>query len=324
MHLRRSLAAALGLLIAGGSSARTFRFTYDAEITPPAGPGPVHVFIPIAQDGPQQRILSWKADTAIPGAIELEREHGNRFWHGVIESPDGKPVHAAFTYLVERTPFEAAPAPSRKVARDAPQEQAEWLEPDAKVPVGVPILDPILEEIRASAKGKGKAGITRSAYDWLVDHVEYKKEGTGWGQGDVYWACSQRYGNCTDFHSLFNAISRTEGIPSRFEIGFPVPMDKPKGTIGGYHCWTWFWLHGTGWLPLDASDAAKNKVRREDLYGKQPADRVHFTTGRDLALGPDQKSGPLNFFIYPVVEVNGERVTEGIKTTFSYEDASGQ
>ena len=303
--------------------ARTFRFTYAAEIGPVEGPGPVHVFIPVAQDDPQQRILSFSADTSVPGAMELERGHGNRFWHGVVADPKGETVRATFTYVVERDAFESD-ALGKRLPRDLSkqerEDQARWLGPDAHVPVGDPVLQPIVAEVERAAGSRNKAAIARATYDWLVDHLEYKKEGTGWGQGDVYWACSQRYGNCTDFHSLFNAVSRTEGIPSRFEIGFPVPADKPAGTIGGYHCWTWFMLPSAGWLPLDASEAAKNKARREELYGKLPADRIHFTTGRDLQLGPDQKSGPVNFFVYPLVEQGGERWTGSVKTTFSYED----
>ena len=130
--------------------------------------------------------------------------------------------------------------------------------------------------------------------------------GTGWGNGDAFWACSERYGNCTDFHSLFNALARSSGIPSRFEIGFSIPENHGRGSVGGYHCCAQFYLPGVGWVPVDASEAFKHPERREEFYGGQGADRIRFTTGRDLELGPAQKSGPLNYFIYPHVELAGE------------------
>ena len=62
--------------------------------------------------------------------------------------------------------------------------------------------------------------------------------------------------------------------------------------------------------------------RREEFYGGQGADRIRFTTGRDLELGPAQTSGPLNYFIYPHVEVGGEAWKGPIEKTFTYTDVS--
>ncbi|MGH7431515.1 MAG: hypothetical protein ACREI5_06800, partial [Candidatus Methylomirabilales bacterium] len=47
------------------------------------------------------------------------------------------------------------------------------------------------------------------------------------------------------------------------------------------------------------------------------ADRIQFTIGRDLELGEGHTTGPLNYFIYPHVEVVG-RQFEGAKTSFRY------
>ncbi len=149
-----------------------------------------------------------------------------------------------------------------------------------------PILQPMLTEIRQLAGLGASDKKARAIYDWVVEHMEYKKVGSGWGNGDTFWACSQRYGNCTDFHALVISLARTEGIPARFEIGFPVPED------------------------------------RELFYGTQPADRIHFTTGRDLTLGPDHRGPPLNFFIYPRVEIDGQPQEAPIETRFRYRNVS--
>jgi hypothetical protein len=50
-------------------------------------------------------------------------------------------------------------------------------------------------------------------------------------------------------------------------------------------------------------------------------DRVTFTTGRDLVLAPKQDGEPLNFFIYPYVEVGGKVYPqEKIERKWSYQD----
>jgi len=116
------------------------------------------------------------------------------------------------------------------------------------------------------------------------------------------------------------SLARSEGIPARFEIGFPVPMDRSSGAIGGYHCWVKFYLPGRGWVPIDASEAAKHPEQRELLFGTHPADRVHFTTGRDLVVSESSRHLPLNYFIYPHIEVGGEPWTQKVKTRFEFRE----
>jgi transglutaminase-like putative cysteine protease len=85
--------------------------------------------------------------------------------------------------------------------------------------------------------------------------------GEGWlnlignAQVDSLWPCDSRYGNCTDFHSLFISMARCSKIASKFEMGFSVPEKPGAGTIPGYHCWAWFLAEGKGWVPVDISEA---------------------------------------------------------------------
>ena len=87
----------------------------------------------------------------------------------------------------------------------------------------------------------------RAIYDYVFTTMRYDKTGTGWGRGDVLYACDAKKGNCTDFHSLFIAMARSQGIPARFEIGFPLPPDKHSAEIAGYHCWSDF-FEPQAWL----------------------------------------------------------------------------
>jgi len=139
-------------------------------------------------------------------------------------------------------------------------------------------------------------------------------------RGDADWACDSGHGNCTDFHSLFISLARSEKIPAKFEIGFPLPEKHGSGDIPGYHCWAKFRADGK-WIPVDISEANKNPKMKDYYFGHLTPDRVGFSTGRDLELVPKQDGPPLNYFVYPYVEVDGQPYpAEKIEKKFSYRD----
>jgi len=309
--------ACLGLVAPAWAAAdtRTLTFRYVASVGPiEAGRGPVHAWIPLAREDAFQRVLAESIDASIPGVVEREDVYGNRFWHGKVAASDGEVVTVTVETTVERRVHRGGDAKG-----DA-EDLDRFLRPNERVAVGHPMLDPILSEIRERAESDARPDVARAIYDWVVENVEYKKVGSGWGNGDTFWACNERYGNCTDFHALFISLARTERIPSRFEIGFPVPEERGAGAIAGYHCWVQFHLPGVGWFPIDASEAFKHPEKRELFYGTHPADRIHLTTGRDLRLGADHRDRPLNYFVYPYVEVGGEAWQGPIEKSFSYRE----
>lgn len=317
---------AIGALVSATTGARPIdedarRFFFDYQVVVPAevpDAETVRLFLPIADDTTGQRVLS--VDVGVDGAGEVDRRfgreerYGNRFWVADLPARRAEPTRITIRYDVARKVVRAGDD-----AGDARSAKA-FLGADERVVVGHPVLDPILEEIRSASPEADEATRARAIYDWVVDNVEYKKSGTGWGNGDTFWACSERYGNCTDFHSLFISLARTEGIPARFEMGFPVPLDRAVGRVEGYHCWVEFWLTGKGWVPIDASEASKHPEQRELHYGTHPADRFQLSRGRDLRLGQEHRDRPLNYFVYPYVEVDGVRRDLELETRFRFEE----
>ena len=306
------LTAVAGL--AASPDSRVFQFTYEVQEQDfPAGET-VDIYIPLPAQYPGQKILVQTLQSSVPGESGVESANGSTYYHLHRPADSNTPLSATFSWTVER---DAVTATADKLS---PEQLAQYLAPNTLVPVGHEILLPILAEIHQMRTDDSPAATARAIYDWVVDNVEYKKVGTGWGNGDTFWACNERYGNCTDFHSLFIALARSEGIPARFEMGFPIPQDRASGEIGGYHCWVQFYLPERGWVPIDASEAAKHPELREALYGGYPADRIHFSTGRDLVLSAASAEAPLNYFIYPYVEVGGKPWTGKIATRFSFAD----
>ena len=309
------LGAACIAQVAADSQERVFEFNYRMLASQlPTGEA-VDIYLPLPVEGSGQRLLEQRLESNLPGDVGIEERHGNRYYRIRRPANINAPVEANLTWTVARATVKEG---STEGAGEA--ELTRYLDPNALVPVGHEMLQPILAEIHANRADDSPSATARAIYDWVVDNVEYKKVGSGWGNGDTFWACNERYGNCTDFHSLFIALARSEGIPARFEIGFPVPLDRSEGDIGGYHCWVQFYLPGRGWVPIDASEAAKHPQQRELLYGTHPADRIHFTTGRDLVFSPGSSVMPLNYFIYPYVEVGGKPWRVELDTAFSFRE----
>ena len=293
---------------------RVFEFTYELSASNLPSESPVDIFIPLPFENADQRILDQEMVLSLEAESGVETVHGNRYLKMSRAAGDTTPVEASLRWRIQRR------VDRGESTMPSENELALYLAPNRLVPVKHEVLDPILAEVHAIRADDTPAATARAIYDWVVDNVEYKKVGKGWGNGDTFWACSERYGNCTDFHALFIALARSEGIPARFEIGFPVPADRPEGNIGGYHCWVKFYLPGQGWVPIDASEAAKHPEQKELLYGTHPADRIHFTSGRDLAISTRSADQPLNYFIYPYVEVGGEPWQEKLETRFSFRE----
>jgi len=198
------------------------------------------------------------------------------------------------------------------------KERLQDLQPDALVPItGVP-ADLAAKVTEGKTEPLEKA---RAIYDYVFSTLRYDKTGTGWGRGDVLYACDAKKGNCTDFHSLFIAMARSQGIPAQFEIGFPLPPDKHSADVAGYHCWSDFYIDGKGWIPVDISEAWKHPEKREYFFGAHDVNRVQFSMGRDLRLNPAQAGKPLNYFVYPYVEVGGKEYAN-VSLAFSFTDVT--
>lgn len=294
--------------------ARTFLFTYRATVTGlPAGKI-AHVWLPVPpRASEEQQVTIESADVPEEAKVAREPVYGNFILY-VPAKPDAKgTVTLAVTYLVTRREVRGETA----LAAEDKERLARFLQPDAKVPLtGKPLT--LLDGKRVPSDQFAAAKLL---YDVVNGHMRYSKEGTGWGQGDAVWACDSKTGNCSDFHSLFISLARARQIPAKFEMGFPLPEKRGAGEIPGYHCWAGFRPDGKGWVPVDISEANKNPKLTEYFFGNLTEDRVAFSTGRDIDLVPKQAAGPLNFFIYPHVEVDGKVwPAEKVGRQFTFKD----
>jgi transglutaminase-like putative cysteine protease len=302
------LMLALGAPEKSADKVRKFQFTYSVTVKSLLPEDRrVRVWIPLAVTDGNQDVVLKNISSPVPTRMTRDKEYGDRMLYAEIRNP--KDSAAAFTlqYEVARKEYSKGGYEQLMRYNDDPQRAPaavqRFLQPDQLVPIDGKMKQ--LAEENAGSK-QGAVEKAHAMYDYVFKTLRYDKSGTGWGRGDSLWACDAKHGNCTDFHSLFISMMRAENIPARFEIGFPLPENAQQGEIGGYHCWAEFYVSGAGWIPVDISEAWKNPTKHDYFFGALDANRVQFTMGRDLTLAPKQDGPPLNYFVYPYVEVDGK------------------
>jgi len=291
---------------------RTFEFTYAATVTGLKPQQTARIWLPVPPNNDEQKI---EIVTPLAGAkLTKEKFYGNRLYY--LEAKAGADGKIPLTMTFKVTRKEVRSLTTKDSGGDAARIKR-FLQPDKLVPItGKP-----LELLQGQQLPKDEMAKAKMLYELVNKHMKYNKDGTGWGRGDAVWACENGRGNCSDFHSLFISLARSQKIPAKFEIGFGLPAQHGTGEIAGYHCWAKFHPEGKGWIAVDISEANKHPQMADYYFGNLTEDRVAFSTGRDLTLEPKQDAGTVNFLIYPYVEVDGKAYPQAkIEKKFSYKD----
>src|SRR5262245_34253902 len=186
--------------VAPMAKSREFLFTYNAKVTGLEAGQNARVWLPVPPSNSEQQVTIQKQDLPAKGAMGQEAKYGNKILYFEARADSNGQIPLAISYRVKRNEVTANPADKA----DADQI-ALFLKPDAKVPIGGKPL--ALLEGKELPNDQMELG--RLLYDVVNSHMRYSKEGTGWGQGDANWACDSKYGNCSDFHSLFISLARS-------------------------------------------------------------------------------------------------------------------
>ncbi len=303
---------------AGAQGIRCVEVFYQVTVPDvPAGADRITAWAPIPPTDAHQTLDHMELEQPLPYRLEVEPAHGNRLLVVDLSEADRSDGAVGFTavFCVTRQAYRVlGSAVSTEPLR--PEQQAEYLAPDPLVPTTGQVAE---EARRVAGDAEEPLRMARRVYDHLIETMEYKKVGEGWGKGDAVYACNARRGNCSDFHSLFIGEVRSLNVPARFTMGLPLPEDKTEGGIPGYHCWAEFYLpEEQVWVPVDASEAHRRPEKREAFFGGLDEHRVAFSRGRQVPL-PDADAEPLNFVIYAHVEVDG-KPHPGVQTSFRFAD----
>ena len=305
---------------------RKFRFTYTFTVKDiPAGTKMVRVWVPVAHTDEHQTVRLVNVKSPVQTRMTEESEYGNQMLYAEINNPVQPIADFSLEYEVTRREYSRGDYAQLEMKDTkpgiVPASMQRYIDPDKLIPTDGKIKE---LAIQVTGSKSGTVSKAKAAYDYLFDTMKYDKTGTGWGRGDAVWACDAKHGNCTDFHSPFIGMMRADDIPARFDIGFPIPENKEKGDVAGYHCWAEFFARNIGWVPVDISEAWKAKEKAGYFFGTVDANRVQLSTGRDITLSPKQDGAPVNYFVYPYVEVDG-KTYEGLSKQFNFEEmTSGQ
>ncbi len=330
----------LGAAVTDEQPKREFLFEYETLLLPtPAAH--MRVWLPLPQSDEVQQIADMQIQSDLPYSLHRDPEFGNLYLRAEKAGGVDDTIRIIVRFQVTRS--------VRKP--DSVQDttgMAAALKPDRLVPMAGIFKDIIRrEKLRADSMravydfilqemvyGKPRAKDSTDAYfnrlpekikdsitrEMVVDLYLKARETRSefiFGNGNAEYACKIGVGNCTDFHSYFLSLSRTLGVPGRFHIGFLLPETEPaSGSLDGYHCWADFYQPGVGWVPVDISEADKFPHKADYYFGTLDNDRVRFTSGRDILLD-GYSGGPVNFFIYPVMEHEG-RPVQAFMTRFRF------
>jgi len=295
---------------------RDFIFDYELVIKDiPSEASEVKIWIPFPAEKSYQIIEDEIEGSKWLSSTTYDRKYRNKILYYTIKNPKDSSIKVSMRYKIKRYEYSHKPAAYVQQEALSDVELNNYLLPSRLV-----TISPQVKEL-ASGITQGKDTTidkARAIYDYVFKNVSYDKTIPGWGWGDTERVCLLKSGNCTDFHSLFISLARASGIPAKFVMGVLLPK-KNKGSLKSYHCWAEFYAEGFGWIPIDISEAWKDKSKYEYHFGTIDENRVEFTQGRDIVLEPPQKNTPLNYFIYPYVEIDG-KVFENVDTTFVVQD----
>jgi transglutaminase-like putative cysteine protease len=287
----------------------SYEFTYAAHVADlPESATNVDLWIPVPSDSQGQRVNRVRIVRPSGGQVRTEPQYQNRIFHYRFRGPFSKAQSlpaAELVFDVVRSEVVIPEAKALRVNGHVGKSNAldVYLRPNRLIPIGGKV-----SQIAASLKlpQHDPLRVGRRLYDYLIDTMVYDWKAPGAGRGDVLWACDSKRGDCTDYHSTFIALCRSQGIPADHEFGFPIRTQERTGTIAHNHCWARFWVDGVGWIQVDISEADKHPELREYNFGSLTPKLLKLTHGRDIMLVPPQAGERLNIFVYPYVEVDGK------------------
>jgi len=285
---------------------RHFKFTYQVRI---AGVNPetktLEVWIPFPHNEAYQAVNNYQITSELEHTVWVDLTNGNKILYFSLTDEFIDKVNLEVIFDITRLENNSYVDGASVHVPAPPKELEHFLKASELVPIDGPIAKEALGVINAEMTTQEKI---EALYKHLLRTISYDKSGDGWGKGDALFCSVTRGGNCTDIHSLFIGMARSLGIPARFVIGFPIPENRIEGAISGYHCWAEYYVEERGWVPVDISEAVRHPGKEGYYLGRIDENRVSFTTGRDIKIITSAGEQILNYFIYPLVLANGERI----------------
>jgi transglutaminase-like putative cysteine protease len=318
-----------------------FEARHAIDVIVPEGTRELQLWVALPQkDDDWQRVKDLNVDAPFAHEVRTDAD-GNEFLYLSATNPSPGPAAVVTTFTVERdeAKFDAVPANSRLLTDAERASLSMYLAPNEHIVIDDRIRG-LAEEIAGGETNP--VAVAKRIYDWQLDNIDYwvkdpaNKKASPVGSSE--YCLTTGTGNCTDFHSLFAALSRASGVPTQIVYGsfFKQSLDGVADADQSYHCWIEFYAPELGWVPLDVAiadifvgdfpfdDTTRKGVTLTTADGYSGADaakvqyyfgnleerRVTWNRGRDLRLDPAPAAGALNAVPKAYLEIDGKSVAE--------------
>jgi len=289
--------------------------TLQITVNAPTKSKNVRLWVPFPVSDSEQTISDVKIDGNFTSkTMSRQNENGDYAIYAEWMKPVNDKRYLTITFNAATIERSKKDFPAKQSA--IPSEMKKYLKSTKYTPTDGKVKEIATKIVEGN---KSYAQQTRAVFNWVVKNTTRNPCVRGCGIGDVEVTLAKKGGKCADISSVFVAVARAVGIPSREVFG--LRTGKGSGVedmTGGHHCWAEFYMPGYGWVPTDPADVRKIMLKRnlnldqaKDIsdyyYNSVGPHRIVLGKGdRGIMLNPSQNDGPLNYFMYPYAEVDGK------------------
>lgn len=295
------------------SVTRTYRVQQTVTLTEiPAGAKNVKWWIAIPDDDRFQEVLDLKIVSS-PGQWRTVREpdHGNRFMEVEVVNPSADSLSTKVEFLLRRRSVFVDIDPAKVGAiTDANRALfADELRQDAPHMQVSPAIAAMAGKVCGTESNLAKqANLLLNAVADYADHYSKDPSKPKCSVGDAGDCMANAGGCCTDLHSMFIALARARGIPSRLQMGYRLrEPNEGKEVDPGYRCWAEYYLPHYGWVPADIVEADDPKgLGRTRWFTGLTERRLWLNEGREFDLaGRAMTFQRVNTMVIGYAEIDG-------------------
>ena len=292
---------------------RTYRVQQTVTLSEiPEGAKTVKWWISIPQDDRFQDVLDF-AVLSTPGTWRIVREpdHGNRIM--LVEVPTPKPgsLTAKVEFLLRRRSVFVDIDPAkvgaitdshRRLFVDEMRKDAPHMEVSTKIAA-------LAEKSCGTETNIAKqANLLLNTVADYADHYSKDPSKPKCSVGDAGDCMTNAGGCCTDLHSMFIALARARGIPSRLQMSYRLrEANEGKEVDPGYRCWAEYFVPNYGWIPADIVEADDPKgLGRTRWFTGLTERRLWLNEGREFNLaGRAAPQTRVNTLVIGYAEIDG-------------------
>jgi len=302
--------------------------------------GLTKLWVPLPQETEYQKVSDFKFNAnATKAYVTDKNEYKARTLYVEWDKGGEKLLEVIYTVTTHERSADLSKATA---STKYPKEVARYLKPTAHIPTSGKVKELALKITATSKTPLEKA---KAIYLWVTENMYRDNSVIGCGVGDAGKAIEDNImgGKCTDISSVFAALLRSVGVPTREVFGIRLGSSRyskacgssdEKGLAkitGAEHCRAEFYIVGAGWVPCDPADVTKViltekmtlndpliKEVREYFFGNWEMNWMGYNHGRDFVLAPTPAQKPINMLGYPYGEVDDDVLDYYAPASFSY------